>query len=87
MNHSQIPKRRYRDDVDLSILGFGGMVLVDLQREAANNIVGEAFERGINYFYVLPFLSSMKIEDQFFIRVCALGGTENCFIFSNFEQW
>ncbi len=38
----------------LSIIGFGGIVVMDEETGAANNIVAEAVDRGINYFDVAP---------------------------------
>ncbi len=38
----------------LSIIGFGGIVVMDTPQSFANNIVAEAFDRGINYFDVAP---------------------------------
>lgn len=38
----------------LSIIGFGGIVVMNAKPNAANNIVAEAFDRGINYFDVAP---------------------------------
>lgn len=38
----------------LSIIGFGGIVVMNEQPNDAKNIVAEAFDRGINYFDVAP---------------------------------
>ncbi len=38
----------------LSILGFGGIVVSELRQEEAGRIVGEAVDRGVNYFDVAP---------------------------------
>jgi aryl-alcohol dehydrogenase-like predicted oxidoreductase len=38
----------------LSIIGFGGIVVMDAETGAAKNIVAEAVDRGINYFDVAP---------------------------------
>ena len=38
----------------LSIIGFGGIVVMDSESSHANRVVAEAFERGINYFDVAP---------------------------------
>jgi aryl-alcohol dehydrogenase-like predicted oxidoreductase len=38
----------------LSILGFGGIVVMNEEAGAASNIVAEAVDRGINYFDVAP---------------------------------
>ncbi len=50
-----IPKRRLgKTGVDLSIIALGGIVVMDAEQAHANNIVAEAFDRGINYFDVAP---------------------------------
>jgi aryl-alcohol dehydrogenase-like predicted oxidoreductase len=38
----------------LSIIGFGGIVVMDAETGAASNIVAEAVDRGVNYFDVAP---------------------------------
>jgi aryl-alcohol dehydrogenase-like predicted oxidoreductase len=38
----------------LSIIGFGGIVVMDEETGAAKNIVAEAVDRGINYFDIAP---------------------------------
>jgi len=38
----------------LSIIGFGGIVVMDEDPKAASNIVAEAVDRGINYFDISP---------------------------------
>lgn len=43
-----------RTGEDLSIIGFGGIVVKDEDPAAAVNIVAEAVDRGINYFDVAP---------------------------------
>jgi aryl-alcohol dehydrogenase-like predicted oxidoreductase len=64
MTHSLIPKRTYRDQVQLSILGLGGMLLVDMEQRSANNIVAEALDRGVNYFDVAPFYGNGDAEQK-----------------------
>lgn len=64
MKNGQIPKRKYRDRVDLSILGLGGMLLVGMEQEQANRIVSESFGRGINYFDVAPFYGDGEAEER-----------------------
>jgi aryl-alcohol dehydrogenase-like predicted oxidoreductase len=39
---------------ELSIIGFGGIVVSGMEQSPANAIVAEAFDRGINYFDVAP---------------------------------
>jgi aryl-alcohol dehydrogenase-like predicted oxidoreductase len=43
-----------KTDEQLSIIGFGGIVVMDEDPGAAANIVAEAVDRGINYFDVAP---------------------------------
>ena len=38
----------------LSMIGFGGIVVMDEEPGAASNIVAEAVDRGINYFDIAP---------------------------------
>jgi aryl-alcohol dehydrogenase-like predicted oxidoreductase len=50
-----IPKRRLgKTGEELSIIALGGIVVTDTEQSFANNIVAEAFDRGINYFDVAP---------------------------------
>lgn len=52
---SSVPKRRLgKTGVELSIIALGGIVVTDTEQSFANNIVAEAFDRGINYFDVAP---------------------------------
>ena len=43
-----------KTDEQLSIIGFGGIVVMNEETGAASNIVAEAVDRGINYFDVAP---------------------------------
>ena len=50
-----IPKRRLgKTGASLSIIALGGIVVMDTEQSFANNIVAEAFDRGVNYFDVAP---------------------------------
>jgi len=52
---SAFPKRELgKTGENLSIIGFGGIVVTDTDPKFAANIVAEAFDRGINYFDVAP---------------------------------
>jgi aryl-alcohol dehydrogenase-like predicted oxidoreductase len=62
MNHPKLPKRPYRDDVQLSIIGLGGMLVVGVEQDSVNNIVAEAIDRGVNYFDVAPFYGNGEAE-------------------------
>jgi diketogulonate reductase-like aldo/keto reductase len=49
-----IPRRAYKKGIDLSIIGFGGIVLVGMEQQPANSLVAEVWDNGINYFDVAP---------------------------------
>lgn len=52
---SPLPQRPYgRRGASLSIIGFGGIVVMDAQQDHANQTVAKAVERGVNYFDVAP---------------------------------
>ena len=59
-----IPKRQYTVGVELSILGLGGVVVVGMDQDDANYIVGEAVERGVNYFDVAPSYGDGEAEEK-----------------------
>ena len=43
-----------RTGEELSVVGFGGIVVMNETPESAAQIVAQAIERGINYFDVAP---------------------------------
>jgi aryl-alcohol dehydrogenase-like predicted oxidoreductase len=49
-----MPRRTYKPGIRLSIIGFGGILVVGEEQSAANKLVAEAVDRGINYFDVAP---------------------------------
>jgi len=57
-----LPRRRYRDNVELSIIGFGGIVVVGLEQQEANRLVAESVELGVNYFDVAPSYGNGEAE-------------------------
>jgi aryl-alcohol dehydrogenase-like predicted oxidoreductase len=58
-----IPKRKYgKTEVMLSVIGFGGIIVMDTEQEKANRIVAEAYERGVNYFDVAPSYGNAEIK-------------------------
>jgi aryl-alcohol dehydrogenase-like predicted oxidoreductase len=61
---STIPKRTYKDDVELSLIGFGGIVVVGMEQPQANRAVAESFERGVNYFDVAPSYGDGEAEEK-----------------------
>ncbi len=64
MKSEQIPKRPFRDGIRLSILGLGGMLLVNMEKGAVDKIVSEALEQGVNYFDVAPFYGDGEAEQK-----------------------
>ncbi len=67
-----MPRRPYRDGVELSILGFGGMVLVGMKQGHANRLVTESFEQGVNYFDVAPFYGDGEAEKKLGISLAPI---------------
>ena len=54
-NAKPIPRRKLgKTGEELSIVGFGGIVVMNNSQSFANNIVAEAVDHGINYFDVAP---------------------------------
>jgi aryl-alcohol dehydrogenase-like predicted oxidoreductase len=58
------PKRKYKDDVQLSTVGFGGIVVVGQEQAAANRQVAASFDRGINYYDVAPTYGDGEAEQK-----------------------
>lgn len=58
-----IPKRKYgKTDVMLSVIGFGGIIVMDAEQDKADRIVAQAYERGVNYFDVAPGYGDAEIK-------------------------
>lgn len=57
-------KRRYSDGVNLSIIGFGGMILVGMPQRACDALVAESVEAGVNYFDVAPAYGDGEAEEK-----------------------
>src|ERR1017187_5506374 len=45
-----LPRRPYKNGIDLSIIAFGGIVVCGLSQEEASRRVAGAYDRGVNYF-------------------------------------
>lgn len=53
--HGRLARRPFGDTgVHLSIIGFGGIVVMNSEPAQAKRVVAEAVERGVNYFDVAP---------------------------------
>ena len=59
-----LPKRKYRDGVNLSIIGFGGIVVVGMEQSEANREVARSVDRGVNYFDVAPSYGKGEAEQK-----------------------
>ncbi len=59
-----IPKRPYNKDVSLSVIGFGGIVVMGLEQQDADRTVADAVGRGINYFDVAPSYGDGEAEEK-----------------------
>lgn len=59
-----IPYRLYKDSTKLSIVGFGGIVVVGQPQADANREVARAIDRGVNYFDVAPTYGNGEAEEK-----------------------
>lgn len=59
-----VPCRLYKDDIKLSIIGFGGIVLMGQMQADANREVARAIDRGVNYFDVAPTYGKGEAEEK-----------------------
>ena len=60
-----IEKRAFgKTGEQLSIIGFGGIVVCDTEQPEANEIVAEAVDTGINYFDVAPSYCKGQAEER-----------------------
>ncbi|MGB2678487.1 MAG: aldo/keto reductase [Candidatus Acidiferrum sp.] len=59
-----LPRRRYKDGIDLSIIALGGIVVCGLSQEEASRRVAAAFDRGVNYFDCAPSYFNGEAETK-----------------------
>ncbi|MCW5979817.1 MAG: aldo/keto reductase [Bryobacteraceae bacterium] len=59
-----LPKRPYKDGVELSVIGLGGIVVVGLEQGNADRMVAESFDRGVNYYDVAPTYADGEAEQK-----------------------
>jgi aryl-alcohol dehydrogenase-like predicted oxidoreductase len=64
MKQSPIPKRLFRDDTHLSIIGLGGMTLIGMEQNKVNDLISESIALGVNYFDVAPFYGNGEAEQK-----------------------
>jgi diketogulonate reductase-like aldo/keto reductase len=79
-----LPKRMYRPGVNLSIVGFGGLMLVGMGREPVNRLVAQSMERGVNYFDVAPSYGDGEAEDK--LGTALASHRKNIFLASKTQQ-
>ena len=61
---ARLPRRRYKDGIDLSIIALGGIVVCGLSQEEASRRVAVAFDRGVNYFDCAPSYFNGEAETK-----------------------
>lgn len=59
-----LPRRRYAGKDELSIIGFGAIVVMGMEQRDADRIVAEVFDKGINYFDVAPSYGDGEAETK-----------------------
>lgn len=64
-NNGKLPRREYgKTGEKLSIIGFGGIVVMGSDQAYADRVVAEAIERGVNYFDVAPTYGNGEAETK-----------------------
>lgn len=62
-NMATLPKRAFGNTGDfLSVIGFGGIVVMNAGQDHANRVVAQAYERGVNYFDVAPTYGDAEVK-------------------------
>lgn len=59
-----LPRRLYRDEWQLSVIGFGAIVVVGQEQSVANQTVANAMDAGINYYDVAPSYGNGEAEEK-----------------------
>jgi len=60
-NAARLARRAYKDGVELSIIGFAGIVVQGAEPEHAARVVAESIEKGVNYFDVAPTYGNAEV--------------------------
>ena len=61
---AQLPRRPYKNGIELSIIAMGGIVVCGLSQELASRRVAEAYDRGLNYFDCAPSYFDGEAESK-----------------------
>lgn len=57
-------RRPYNSEISLSVVGCGGIVLMGMPQNRANNLIAESFDRGVNYYDVAPSYGDGEAEKK-----------------------
>ena len=61
---SLVPRRAYKNGIELSIIAMGGIVVCGMPQEEASRRVAEAHDRGVNYFDCAPSYFNGEAETK-----------------------
>lgn len=61
---AQLPRRPYKNGIDLSIIALGGIVVCGMPQEEASRRVSAAYDRGVNYFDCAPSYFNGEAETK-----------------------
>jgi aryl-alcohol dehydrogenase-like predicted oxidoreductase len=59
-----LPRRPYKNGIELSILAMGGIVICSMPQEESSRRVAEAYDRGVNYFDCAPSYFNGEAETK-----------------------
>jgi len=60
---ASLPRRPFGNTgIQLSVIGMGGIIVMNAAQDHANRIVGEFVERGVNYFDVAPSYGDAEVK-------------------------
>ena len=83
-NADTLAKREYGKTSEmLSIIGFGGIVVMDAEQDQANRAVAKAVERGVNYFDVAPSYGDAELK----LGPALEPYRKNCFLACKTGEW
>ncbi len=60
----ELPRRPYKDGIRLSIIGYGGILVVGQEQKDADRSVAQAVEIGVDYFDVAPSYGKGEAEEK-----------------------
>lgn len=61
--NTSLPRRPFgKTGIQLSVIGMGGIVVMNAEQEHSNRVVAEFVERGVNYFDVAPAYGDAEVK-------------------------